>query len=157
MKSFKQLQNLAKSLFKKITNYSGIVSNSVIKAAYPGFLISQREHWELLILKLLGRDKYCNKPLETKLIQHRKGRKFLYSVGIVAYGDAESFAGVLSFKYAAKDINSFFRGEIGFDMHRNSWFYSIRKGNRVYVNSQSLAVNSMFRKSGIVQKELVAA
>jgi hypothetical protein len=146
MQSFQSLKKLAKALFKKKTNFAGIVTNSVIKSYYPGFLVSNREHWELLILKLLGRDRKGDKVLEAKARQHESKYKILSTAGLVGYGNPEVFAGILTFKYTAKDRNSFFRGEIGYSIARKSWFYSVRNASRKYFQTQAEAINQFIQK-----------
>lgn len=141
-----KLQTLAKALFKKVRKFEGVVTNSLIKKTFPGFLVSCKEHWELLILKLLGRDKNCNLPQDSKRLQHLSKQPFLSSVGLVPYGNPENFAGILSFKYIAKDSNSFFKAEIGYDFNKAYWFYVIRKGNKIYSRSQVAAINAVVKK-----------
>ena len=55
------IEKLAKALFKKVHNYRGVVTLFIIKKQYPRFKKSLKGCWELLILKLLGRDRNANK------------------------------------------------------------------------------------------------
>lgn len=149
MQASKSLQNLAKKLFKQVNKFSGIVTTYVIKKYYPGFKASSKDHWEYLILKLLGRNKKGNKvvvkmekqekarsPQEQKLDSQIASEKFLNNKGLTRYGNP-TFTGVtLNLKYTAINRNKLFKGSIGYNFMKECWYYTVGNCAPIFCSNQ---------------------
>lgn len=137
---------LAKKLFVKVHNYSGIVTTNVIKKQYPKFRASNPEHWELLILKLLGRDRKANsvKKELTPFEQLKQVVSDLYNHGV--YTGRYDFLMGVSCTFNHQDVLC---GTIGYSEHHNSFYYSIgRNGINRYVKTLNQAVTGLFPRLG---------
>lgn len=136
--SLTKTKELAKKLFAKINNIpTYLATTSAIKKAYPKFKASVAEHWEMLILKLLGRDRKANKPAQPYDILKAK----LSSLTDVSSYGWEFFMGV-SVKLSHQGVSI---GEIGWSDTRQSWYYRIgRMGVSRFVKSLDVAISSIY-------------
>jgi hypothetical protein len=138
--SLAKIKEIAKKLFAKVHNLR-IATTSLIKKQYPKFRASNREHWELLILKLLGRDRKANKP-STPYQQIQKAASDLYKYGIYI-GRFDFLLGVS----CTFNQNGSLRGTIGYSETKQSFYYSIgRNGSNRYVTNLDQAIRGLFPK-----------
>jgi hypothetical protein len=144
--SIPKLKELAKKLFAKIYKLpTHLVTVNLIKKTFPKFRATNKDHWELLVLKLLGRDRKANKPQQKPQQEHYQQLKAradrLSKLGVQVYG-YEFLMGV-SCKLSYQGM---IRGEIGWSSSRQSWFYRFgRLGASRFVESLDLAVNQLVR------------
>jgi hypothetical protein len=139
--SLAKIKEVAKKLFAKVHKYPGVVTTNVIKKQYPKFRASNKEHWELLILKLLGRDRKGNKSL-TPYQQMQKAATQLCRYGIYT-GRFDFLLGVS----CSFNQNGLLRGTIGYSEAKQSFYYSIgRNGANRYVGSLDQAIKGLFPK-----------
>jgi hypothetical protein len=144
--SLTKTKEIAKKLFAKVNNLPvHLATTSSIKKAYPKFKASVAEHWELLILKLLKRDRKANElqaqpQPQTKYDLIKIQADKLAKIGVSCYG-WEFFMGT-SVKLSQNGLSL---GEIGWSNSRQSWFYRIgRNGISRFVNSLDIAIRSIY-------------
>jgi hypothetical protein len=142
--SLSKIKETAKKLFAKIYKVPAhLVTVNTIKKTFPKFRATNKDHWEMLVLKLLGRDKKANKPKpQQNHYQQLKARADkLSKLGITAYG-YEFLSGV-SCKLS---VQGMIRGEIGWSNSRQSWFYRFgRLSASRFVESLDLAVSQLVK------------
>jgi hypothetical protein len=128
------VETLAKKLFKAVTKYRGIVTVNVIKKAYPKFRVSS-ENWQLLILKLLKRDKKANEVVaKNEWLQKVEAiRNFLQKKGITFYTKDVSTELWCSF-------NNIGLGMIGWNPNTNRWYFARHHGQVYSVSTLEKAI-----------------
>jgi hypothetical protein len=139
----KAVRTLAKKLFAKLYDLPLLsVTNSLIKKHFPKFKCSLKEHWEMLILKLLKRDKKANKVDHYKVLQNRVA--FLRNLGFTIY-DYQFFLGV-SCKLSRPGMVC----EVGFSESMNSWYVRIgRNGDTEFV-SLDTAIDTIINNPSLI-------
>lgn len=138
--SLTQIKKTAKALFAKIHNVPvHLVTTSVIKKQYPKFRATNKDHWELLILKLLGRDRKANKP-KTPYEQLQDVVSDLYDYGVYT-GRYDFHMGVC----CTFNKDKMLVGTIGYSESRQKFYYSFgRNGSNRYVATINQAVSGLF-------------
>lgn len=137
------IQQTAKSLFKKVFKVSGIVTVSLIKKQFPNFKSSVSDSWQLLILKLLKRNSRANKTNQLSNTERvMQAVAWLSAKGIYQI-KKDSLMG-LSVRLGFDKV---LLGNIGYSNIRQSFFYSICKGVPRFVDSINEAVTCLLQYS----------
>lgn len=143
--SLAKLKEIAKKLFARVHNFSGIVTVNIIKKQYPKFRASIAEHWEFLVLKLLGRDRRANRvkkevPAPTPFQQLEEVVSKLNKIGI--YSGKYDFLLGVSCTFFKEGL---LRGSIGYSESKKSFYYTVgRLGVNRYVADIDKAVSGLF-------------
>lgn len=129
---------LAKKLFAKVHNLPvHLATVSRIKKEYPRFRASNKDHWELLILKLLGRNTKANKPATPQeqvdsAVDNLRKEKGIYDT----YKDTFM---VYAYRLSYKSVNM---GILGYSDSEAKYFYIFgRNGRKNYTATCQQAVN----------------
>jgi hypothetical protein len=145
--SLPKLKETAKKLFAKVYNISAhLVTVNVIKKTFPKFRATNKEHWEMLILKLLGRDKKANKPQQkpqqTPYHQIKVRADSLSKLGVNVY-EYDFLCGDVSCKVSYQGLIC---GGLGWAAGKQSWFWRPGIfGARRFVDTLDLAVSKLVR------------
>lgn len=141
--SFEKLKTLVKALFKKIKNYSGVVSIHILKKNYDWFRASDKNSWMKIFCDLTDRDEKLDKDIVK--IKHEKFSvlmKVLNSKEIFKSKESDicfnDYEVALSLRWTNRrgDLTYAHVGSIGYSTWKCKFYFKHLNGqNKIYFNT----------------------